>query len=274
MPAGYGGWRPPGPASAPGWQGGCAATAGRGAAVPLPHAGRSLQRSARVRAALRDRRTGYPSAHPDGSRPDRTVLGLSTGHISARHRSRQLVESLPRIHPPSGGGPDPPKCQTTLQRRIGSTDIGGAMSNPLIHPAAAGAQHAHGDKFQEDDFFGEQPSTRSELPDPEPLLINLTRCVIEVLAGARELDQLARWVSDDVYKHLLKRVVLSARARAVKGQRAQRPTITIGRITISEPRDGVIEAVVIVHSKVRVRAVALRLEGLDHRWRASAINVL
>jgi hypothetical protein len=148
------------------------------------------------------------------------------------------------------------------------------MSNPLIHPAAAGAQHAHGDKFQEDDFFGEQPSTRSELPDPEPLLINLTRCVIEVLAGARELDQLARWVSDDVYRHLLKRVVLSARARAVKGQRAQRPTITIGRITISEPRDGVIEAVVIVHSRVRVRAVALRLEGLDHRWRASAINVL
>ncbi|TFD74103.1 hypothetical protein E3T54_14990 [Cryobacterium sp. Sr8] len=69
-------------------------------------------------------------------------------------------------------------------------------------------------------------------------------------------------------------MVLSARARAVKGQRAQRPTITIGRVIISEPRDGVVEAVVIVHSRVRVRAVALRLEGLDRRWRASAINVL
>jgi hypothetical protein len=148
------------------------------------------------------------------------------------------------------------------------------MSDPLPHAAAASAGHARGEKFQEDDFFGQQPSPRSELPDPEPLLINLTRCVIEVLAGARELDQLARWVSDDVYKHLLKRVVLSSRARAVKGQRAQRPTITIGNITVCEPRDGVIEAVVIVHSKVRVRAVALRLEGLDHRWRASAINVL
>ena len=128
--------------------------------------------------------------------------------------------------------------------------------------------------YNADDFFGEQPSSRSTLPDPEPLLINLTRCVIEVLAGARELDQLARWVSDDVYRHLLKRVVLSARARAVKGQRAQRPAITIGRVTINEPRDGIIEAVVIVHSKVRVRAVAVRLEGLDNRWRASAINVL
>ncbi|HYI32526.1 MAG TPA: Rv3235 family protein [Glaciibacter sp.] len=156
---------------------------------------------------------------------------------------------------------------------------------PLFEPgpryaspaAAAGAGQADPggqDKFQEQDFFGHQPNSRSELPDPEPLLINLTRCVIEVLAGARELDQLARWVTDDVYRHLLKRVVLSARARAVKGQRAQRPSFSIGRISISEPRDGVIEAVVIVHTKVRARAVAIRLEGLDHRWRASAVHVL
>ncbi len=146
----------------------------------------------------------------------------------------------------------------------------------MSSPASAGdhADIRHHDKFLDDDFFGHQPSTRSQLPDPEPLLINLTRCVIEVLAGARDLDQIARWVSDDVHAHLLKRVVLSARARAVKGQRVQRPSISIGRVTLSEPRDGVIEAVVIVHSKVRVRAVAIRLEGLDHRWRASAINVL
>ncbi|MCU1442463.1 MAG: 3-hydroxyacyl-CoA dehydrogenase [Cryobacterium sp.] len=140
-------------------------------------------------------------------------------------------------------------------------------------PTGSG-EESSAERFQEQDFFGHQPNSRSELPNPEPLLINLTRCVIEVLAGARELDQLARWVSDDVYKHLLKRVVLSARARAVKGQRAQRPSITIGRVTMSEPRDGVIEAVVMVHSKVRARAVAIRLEGMDHRWRASAIHVL
>ncbi len=147
------------------------------------------------------------------------------------------------------------------------------MSTPLTPEEDSSAEEERGG-FQSEDFFGHQPSPRNQLPDPEPLVINLTRCVIEVLAGARELDQLARWVTDDVYRHLLKRVVLSARARAVKGQRAQRPTITIGRVIISEPRDGVVEAVVIVHSRVRVRAVALRLEGLDRRWRASAINVL
>jgi hypothetical protein len=150
-------------------------------------------------------------------------------------------------------------------------------ADAVVHPEpgdSAAAVTGRREDFDDQDFFGAQPSARGELPDPEPLLINLTRCVIEVLAGARELDQLARWVSDDVYKHLLKRVVLSARARAVKGQRAQRPTIVIGHISIAEPRDGVVEAVVMVHGKARSRAVALRLEGLDNRWRASAIHVL
>lgn len=139
--------------------------------------------------------------------------------------------------------------------------------DPLPHPPGAPLP-------VDEDYFDVQRSSRGDLPDPEPLLVNLTRCVIEVLAGARELDQLARWVSDDVYRHLLKRTVLSARARAVKGQQPHRPAITIGRLSISEPRDGVVEAVVMVHSKARSRAVALRLEGLDNRWRASAIHVL
>ncbi|WP_227496970.1 Rv3235 family protein [Planctomonas psychrotolerans] len=128
--------------------------------------------------------------------------------------------------------------------------------------------------FSADDYFGHQPASTAELPGPEPLLENLTRCVIEVLAGARELDQISRWVSDDVYRHLLKRVVLSARARQVKGLRATRPAFTLGRTRMCRPRDGVVEAVVLVHSRARSRAVAIRLEGLDRRWRATAIHVL
>lgn len=128
--------------------------------------------------------------------------------------------------------------------------------------------------FLEDEFFGHQPTPSKSLPNPEPLLENLTRCVIEILAGARELEQIARWVTDDVYRHLLKRVVLSSRARQAKGQNGARPNFSIGSLSIYEPRDGVVEAVVIVRGRARTRAVALRLEGLDSRWRATAINVL
>ena len=128
--------------------------------------------------------------------------------------------------------------------------------------------------FQSDEFFGRQPTTTSTLPDPTPLLENLTRCVIEVLAGARELEQISRWVSDDVYRHLLKRVVLSARARRARNQPVARPNFAIGSTVFSEPKDGIVEAVVVVQGRARTRAVAIRLEGLDNRWRATAINVL
>ncbi len=129
-------------------------------------------------------------------------------------------------------------------------------------------------RFDPDDFFGHQPTPTAHLPDATPLLENLTRCVIEILAGARELEQIARWVSDDVYRHLLKRVVIASRARQITGGTVRRPHLVVGEPRISEPKDGVIEAVVVVHQRTRSRAVAIRLEGWDGRWRASAINVL
>lgn len=125
-----------------------------------------------------------------------------------------------------------------------------------------------------DDLFARQPAVRGELPDPRPLLENLTRCVIEIIAGARDLEQIARWVDDAVYTRLLKRVVASAQARQAARCAPTRPVFTLGNVSMCEPRDGVIEAVVIVHSRARTRAVAIRLEGLDRRWRATSIHVL
>ena len=153
-------------------------------------------------------------------------------------------------------------------------DEDAADGGESAQPPGSRAARRGGESFVEDEFFGAQPASRATLPHPEPLIDNLTRCVIEILAGARDLEQIARWVDDDVYKHLLKRVVLSTRARQAKGQPARRPNFTIGSMSIYEPRDGVVEAVVIVVGKARTRAVAMRLEGFDTRWRATAINVL
>ena len=129
-------------------------------------------------------------------------------------------------------------------------------------------------RFEPDEFFGLQPTSTSSLPNPAPLVENLTRCVIEILAGARDLEQISRWVTDDVYRHLLKRVVLSARARQAKGQPIARPTFGIGSTTICEPADGVVEAVVIVRGRARTRAVAIRLEGMDILMRRPARSTL
>ncbi len=136
------------------------------------------------------------------------------------------------------------------------------------------AVNTRSSRFNQDDYFGQQPTKTAELPDPQPMVENLARSVMEILAGCRDLDQIARWVSDDVYRNLLQRVHISKRARAVKKQGIIRPTFGMGNTIVTHPSDGVVESVVIVHGKARSRSIAIRLEGLDGRWRATAIHVL
>jgi hypothetical protein len=81
-------------------------------------------------------------------------------------------------------------------------------------------------------------------------------------------------MSEHVYKHLLKRTVIAARGRDARKQPAGRPAFTIAATRITEPADGVVEATVVVLGKARTRAVAIRLEGFDSRWRATALHVL
>ncbi|MFF2052738.1 Rv3235 family protein [Leifsonia sp. NPDC058194] len=110
--------------------------------------------------------------------------------------------------------------------------------------------------------------------DPALLCANLALCVVEILAGARALDQIGRWVTDSVFVHLLRRTVIAARSRAVAAQEAMRPRFRIGAPLLSHPADGIVEAVVMVHQPTRSRAIALRLERHRERWRATAISVL
>ncbi len=122
--------------------------------------------------------------------------------------------------------------------------------------------------------FAPQPTPTAELPDPTPLLESLTRGVLEVLAGVRETDQLARWFTADAFQVLIARANLSARARSARGVAPTRPVYRILSTRASSPADGVVEATVIVESPGRTRAVAIRLEGMDRRWRATTLAVL
>lgn len=122
--------------------------------------------------------------------------------------------------------------------------------------------------------FAPQPTSTAELPEPTPLLESLTRGVLEVLAGVREADQLARWFTEDAFRVLIARANLSARARSARGVAPSRPVYRILSTRASSPADGVVEATVIVQSPGRTRAVAIRLEGLDRRWRATTLAVL
>ena len=138
----------------------------------------------------------------------------------------------------------------------------------------ARAYPAPADAHELSQFFAPQHTSTDALPDPEPFLRNLTRGVLEVFAGVREVDQLARWMTEDAYRPLVARANLAARARSARGVPAIRPVHAILSVRHSSPADGVVEAVVIVQGPARTRSVPMRLEGMDGRWRATSLALL
>jgi hypothetical protein len=123
-------------------------------------------------------------------------------------------------------------------------------------------------------YFAPQRTSTADLPDPETFLRNISRGVLEIFAGVREVDQLARWLTEDAYRKLVTRANLAARARSARGIPAKRPVHQIVSVRHSSPADGIVEGVVIVRGPARTRAVALRLEGMDGRWRTTSLALL
>jgi hypothetical protein len=125
-----------------------------------------------------------------------------------------------------------------------------------------------------------EPLLPEQTAPPEPELDpglaaeGLARSVLEVLAGARDLQQLTRWVTAEVHAVLRARVQLSTRARSVLADRPVRPFLRIGTVKVARHVPGVAETVVVVHGRGRARAVAIRLEIVGGRWQASALHIL
>ena len=129
-------------------------------------------------------------------------------------------------------------------------------------------------RIQEADYFGEQYCKTSDLESPEKLLRMLAPAVVEVIAGVRNISQLAAHLSEDVYLRLRDRSVKVAQERAKRGEATKAPQLRVGSMKKQEPRDGVVESVVLVQSATRTRAVTIRLEGINRRWRATSVSVI
>lgn len=123
----------------------------------------------------------------------------------------------------------------------------------------------------DDPDFGRQPTSSTRLPDPHATCSALVQAVVEVLGGVRPTGQLVRWLSHDVHLAVTRRAALAARMRR-GGAPSTRQAVVRG-VRVCLPADGVAEACAVVVDADRVRAVAVRLEGLDGRWRATALEI-
>ena len=124
------------------------------------------------------------------------------------------------------------------------------------------------DFLARDELFAHQLSARAELPDPAPLVAALAQAFVEVMAGLRPPPQVSRWTSPEVYAALCRRAAVATR----RGPASRRPAV-VRRVRVQEPADGVVEACAVVIQQDRVRALALRLTGLDRRWIVTELSV-
>lgn len=127
---------------------------------------------------------------------------------------------------------------------------------------------------EQDAFFGPQPTPRSALPDPKPWTGRYVQALVEVFAGERPVGQLMRWTTEEVYADVTRRVRILARsASSSPSTRAPASRARVRSVHVCEPSDGIVEASVHVRHGRRSRAVAVRLEGWDGRWRCTALHL-
>ncbi len=117
------------------------------------------------------------------------------------------------------------------------------------------------------DFFDPQPTSRLQLPGPEPWAARFVQAVLEMLVGRRPAAQLQEWTSPPVLAGL---VNASGRRRwAAPGL----PPAIVRSIRVYEPADGVAEMCAVIQRGRRYFAAAGRLEGFDGRWRCVALRL-
>lgn len=110
--------------------------------------------------------------------------------------------------------------------------------------------------------------------DPSPLLIRtIALCAVEVLEGLRPVTQLGGRVTPEVLESVLAQRRLRLERQAVYRMK-QRIVPSPGAVVQSRPGDFSVEAVVVMHTEARSFAVALRLEYIRGRWRATQLHVL
>lgn len=117
-----------------------------------------------------------------------------------------------------------------------------------------------GESYDPDDH--PQPTSAEELPDLQIWIMGFATNFLEILAGRRQPAQLHARCHRVTYCDLL------ALAGSVK---------EIGRIRkihLVEPLDGICESTITVRFGERVRALAIRCEGIDGRWLCTALTLI
>jgi len=110
--------------------------------------------------------------------------------------------------------------------------------------------------------FSSTPSNLTDLPNINEWSESFIITIIEIWSGRRGVMQLANNCHRSVINKLIK-----------QGKELDN-SCRIRKIYLNQPIEGVIEAMVTLRIKERVRSLILRFEGVDKRWVCTELNLL
>jgi hypothetical protein len=110
--------------------------------------------------------------------------------------------------------------------------------------------------------FAPEPTSSADLPEINEFVFHFIHNVVEIWAGRRSASQVQAMCHHLIFADLQRK----------SGQ--QKEVGRIRKLKVTQPLDGICEATVTVRYGDRLRAVAIRFEGLDGRWLCTALTLI
>jgi hypothetical protein len=109
--------------------------------------------------------------------------------------------------------------------------------------------------------------------DPAQLFAEISKAYIEILAGVRRPEQLARWLSDKAYYDISQRAKRESMQRQITGAKS-RPDISLRKSKTFLTDEAGIHGVVILRVSGATKAVAIRAERIHDRFRITEVLII
>jgi hypothetical protein len=170
--------------------------------------------------------------------------------VSRLQRLRAATQARLAAGTPGGG--------TALLNTSGSTIGGGTRTPDVAVPDTVAQDGVPG--WSQDADMGVRRTATAQLPAAGKSGSMLARALVEVLCGQRPVPQLRVHCAPEVFAGL--------QVRSTTGG-ALGHLLTV---RVSEPAEGVAEVAAVFRRGDRVRALAFRMQGVDGRWRVTALQ--
>ncbi len=113
----------------------------------------------------------------------------------------------------------------------------------------------------------------ADQPDLSKFFAEISAAYVEVLAGLRRPEQLARWLSDGAYYDVCQRFRRGARQRQLTGLN-QRPEIVLRKTKTFATDANAYQGVVILQISGAIKAISVRAELIHERYRITEIVLI